>query len=179
MRKSKRQTRVLALSSLFTALGVVILYLGSFFEIIDLTVAAVASLLVIVTVIEMGKRTGVLVWLATSLLSLLILPNKFIAVGYALFFGCYPLVKAVAERFATVLSWAIKLIFAFASMTLLVLVSHFLLAMPMEGPILMAVFFLLALFTSVIFDIALTKLVTLYLWRLREMLGIDRILNKK
>ena len=179
MRKSKHQTRILAMSSLFTALGVVILYLGSFFEIIDLTVAATASLLVLITVIEMGKRTATLVWLATSFLSMLILPNKFIAVGYALFFGCYPLVKAFAERFSMVLSWAIKLLFAFVSMTALVLVSHFLLAMPMEGPVLMVAFFLLALFTSVIFDIALTKLVTLYLWRLRRMLGIERILKKK
>ena len=167
------------MSSLFTALGAVILYLGSFFEVIDLTVAATAGLLVLVAVIEMGKRTATLIWLATSLLSLMILPNKFIAVGYALFFGCYPLVKAVAERFATVLSWAIKLIFALVSMTALVLLSHFLFAMPMEGPILMVAFFLLALVTSVIFDIALTKLVTLYLYRLRRMLGIEKILKKK
>ena len=179
MRKSKRQTRILAISSLLTALGVVLLYLGSFFEIMDLTVAATAGLLVLLSVIEMGKRTGALIWLATSLLSLLLLPNKFIALGYVLFFGCYPLVKAFAERLPTFLSWVVKLVFAFVAMVALVLLSHFLLAMPLEAPWMMVAFFALALVTTVVFDIALTKLVTLYLWRLRRVLGIEKILNQK
>ncbi len=179
MRKSTRNTRVLALSSLFTALGVVLLYLGSFFEVMDLTVAAMAGITVLIAVIEMGKRTAMLIWLATSFLSLMILPNKFIAVGYALFFGCYPLVKAIAERLPSVISWVIKLVFTFVAMVALVLLSHFLFAMPIEAPWLMVAFFLLALFTSVIFDIALTKLVTLYLYRLRRTFGIERILKKK
>lgn len=179
MRKSKRQTRILAISSLLTALGVVLLYLGSFFEIMDLTVAAAAGILVLLAVIEMGKRTGVLIWLATSLLSLLLLPNKFIALGYALFFGCYPLVKAFAERFSNFLSWAVKLVFAFVAMVVLVILSHYLLGMPLEAPWMMVAFFVLALFTTVVFDIALTKLVTLYVYRLRKTLGIEKMLKKK
>lgn len=179
MRKSVRHTRILALSSLFSALGVVLLYVGSFFEVIDLTVAAMAGILVLIAVIEMGRGMATLIWLATSLLSLMLLPNKFIAVGYAVYFGCYPLIKAVAERCPRLFSWGIKLVFTFVAMVALVLLSHFLFAMPMEAPILMAAFFLLAMFTAVIFDIALTKLVTLYLYRLRKMLRIDRMIRKK
>ena len=179
MRKSTRNTRVLALSSMFTALGVVILYLGSFFEIIDLTVAAMAGLLVLLAVIEMNKRTATMIWLATSVLSLMLLPNKFIALGYALFFGCYPLVKALAEPLSRLLSWVIKLVFVFLAMVALVLLSHYLLAMPPEAPWMMVAFFVLALFTSVIFDIALTKLVTLYLYRLRRVMGIEKLLKKQ
>lgn len=177
MRKSSRNTRILSLSALFSALSVVLLYFGSLFEVIDLTVAAIAGILVLIAVIEMGKGMASLIWLSSSVLSLMILPNKYIAVAYALFFGCYPLVKAIAERRPRLLSWAIKLIFAFVAMVALVLLSHFLFAMPMETPILMVAFFVLAMLTSVIFDIALTKLVTLYLIRLRKVLRIDRMLK--
>lgn len=177
MRKNTRNTRVMALSALFVALGMVILYMGCFFEVIDLTVAAVASLLILISVIEMGKGTACLIWIATSILALLLLPNKLIGAEYAIFMGCFPLVKALAEKLPRVLSWMVKLVFVLVAMSGLVLLSHFVFSMPMEAPLLMVGLFLLALITGVIFDIALTRLVTLYLHRLRRVLRIDRMLK--
>jgi hypothetical protein len=40
---------------MFTALGVAILYMGCFIEVMELTVAAVAAVLILLAVIEMGK----------------------------------------------------------------------------------------------------------------------------
>ena len=54
------KTRVLSLCSIFSALGVIILYMGALIEMLDLSVAVVASLLVIITVIEIG---GIYPWL--------------------------------------------------------------------------------------------------------------------
>lgn len=177
MRKSTRKTRILALSAMFTALGVVILYMGCFIEVMELTVAAVASILILLAVIELGKGTATLIWLATSLLSLLLLPTKFIAVEYAFFIGSYPLVKAFTERYSRLLSWIIKLVFVNLALGLLVVVGHFIFGYPIESVWLLIATFLLATFTGVIFDIALTRLVTLYLVRLRHVLRIDRLLK--
>ncbi len=177
MRKNTRKTRVLALTSLFVALGVVILYLGCFLEVVDLTVAAVASLLVLLTVMECGKGTAAMVWLATSVLSLLLLPNKFIATEYACLMGVYPLVKALAERLPRLLSWVVKLLFVNLALGALVVLGHFLFGYPIESAWMLAATFLLATVTGVIFDIALTRLLTLYLLRLRSVLRIEKLLK--
>lgn len=177
MRKSTHKTRTLALSAMFTALGVAILYMGCFIEVMELTVAAVASILILLAVIEMGKSTATLVWLATSILAFLLLPTKFIALEYAFFIGSYPLVKAVTDRMPRVLSWILKLLFVNLALGLLVVVGHYIFGYPIESAWMLVATFLLATVTGVIFDIALTRLVTLYLERLRRVLRIDRMLK--
>lgn len=177
MRKSTHNTRVLALSAMFTALGVAILYLGCFIEVMELTVAAVASLLILLSVIEMGKGKATLIWLATSILAFLLLPTKFIALEYAFFIGSYPLVKAIAERYSRLPSWIIKIVFVNLALGLLILLGHYVFGYPIESAWMLVATFLLATFTGVILDIALTRLVTLYLERLRRTLRIDRLLK--
>ncbi len=162
---------------MFTALGVAILYMGCFIEVMELTVAAVAAVLILLAVIEMGKRNATLIWLATSILALLLLPTKFIALEYALFIGVYPLIKAFAERFSKILSWVIKIVFVNLALAALIVLGHFVFGYPLESLWMMIATFLLASFTGVIFDIALTRLVTLYLERLRRVLRIDKMLK--
>ena len=177
MRKSTRNTRILALSAMFTALGVAILYLGCFIEVMELTVAAVAAILILLAVIEMGQGKAALIWLATSILAFLLLPTKYIALEYACFIGCYPLVKAVTERFPKALAWTVKIVFVNLALGLLIVAGHYIFGYPVESVWLVVATFLLATFTGVIFDIALSRLVTLYLVRLRRTLRIDRLLK--
>lgn len=177
MRKSTRQTKKLALSAMFTALGVAILYMGCFIEVMELTVAAVAAILILLAVIEMGKKAATLIWLATSILAVLLLPTKFIALEYAFFIGSYPLIKALAERFSLVASWVIKIVFVNLALGLLIVLGHYVFGYPLESLWMIIATFLLASVTGVIFDIALTRLVTLYLERLRRTLRIDRLLK--
>ena len=54
-KQRKSTTRDLAVCAMLSALGVVLLYLGSFVEIMDMAMAAIASFAVIITVIEYGK----------------------------------------------------------------------------------------------------------------------------
>lgn len=171
MRESTRKVRRLALSAMMTALGVVILYLGCFFETLDLTVAAIASFCVVLILIEMGGRYALAVYIGTTLLSLLLLPQKLIAVEYTLFAGCYPLVKMLAERLKPLFSWLIKLLFANLSLTLLMLVIKFIFSMPIEQGWMLIATYALVNVTVVIFDIALSKLMTLYCTRLQKRLA--------
>ena len=93
---------------MLSALGVVLLYLGSFVEIMDMAMAAIASFAVIITVIEYGKGAPWAVYGVTSILSLILLPQKTPAAFYALFFGFYPIIKEKIERKSKILRWVIK-----------------------------------------------------------------------
>ena len=60
----------------FSALSVLILYLGALIEVLDLSVSAMASLVIVLIVIEMGHSYAWLTYLAVSILSLILLPPK-------------------------------------------------------------------------------------------------------
>ena len=90
------------------ALGVVILYLGSFFEIMDLSISCAASLIVLFCVEELGKRYAFAVYAAVSVLSFLIVPNKWIAAYFVIFFGIMPITKKLFEKTGKIFSWVLK-----------------------------------------------------------------------
>ena len=67
------------------------LYLGSMVEVLDISMAVIASLICVFAVIEYGKGYPWLIFSVTAILSLLLLPNKFPAVVYGCFMGFYPI----------------------------------------------------------------------------------------
>ena len=79
MRRSGK-IKTLALCSMLAALGVVVLLLGSFIEVLDLSAAMLASLILVITVIETGKAWPWLTYSVTALTALLLLPYKLPAV---------------------------------------------------------------------------------------------------
>jgi len=94
MKKSRR----LALAGIFTALCVVVLFIGSVFQTLDLSAAAFGSIIILIAFIEIGKKWAMGVYLAASLLSLLLLPYKTPAAVFALFSGFYPIIKEPLNR---------------------------------------------------------------------------------
>ena len=153
---------------MMAAVGVVILYLGSFVEVLDMSVAVAASLIAAVIVIEYGAASAWSVYGVSAILSLLLLPQKFPAVMYAFFFGYYPIVKQKIERMRSRLfQWVLKsLIFVAATAAMVLFVSLFTPDAPVG--ILMILFALLAFGTLFIYDVALTRVISFYVWRLRN-----------
>ena len=151
------------------ALGTVILYLGSFIEVLDISMAVLASVLCAVMVIEYGKGAPLSVFFVTSLLSLLLLPNKFPAILYTVFFGYYPIIKEKIEKIPSQLAtWAIKLcIFAAATGLLFLLTNIFTVDVDMPaGTIMKIVFVVLIALTLILYDLAMTKIISFYIFRL-------------
>ena len=105
----RRRVVCLTVTALLAALGVMLLWVGSLFEIMDLTTVFVVSLLSLFVLLELGAGWAVLLWAVTSTLSLLLLHNKFCALEYALFGGVYPLVKYYAERLPRLFAWIVKI----------------------------------------------------------------------
>ena len=155
---------------MISALSVVILYLGSVVEVLDLSMAMITSMLCAFIVIETPSAWQYLTYAVTSLLSLLLLPNKFIAVVYALFAGIYPIIKERIERLRSgIFQWGIKLVFFNTVLTVVFLVSQFVLALPMSLSLWV---YLLGSPVFILYDFVLTKLITLYLFRIKQLLRI-------
>lgn len=172
MGKSKISTRTrrLTMGAMFTALGVVLLWLGAVIEILDLSLAAIASFLTVLGVIELGGAFPWLVWVATSVLSLLLLPAKFPALVYLLFAGVYPMVKAIFERRHHILAWVLKLSFFNTALLVLIALCVWVLKLPDTGLGYTVTVFALANGAFVLYDIALGRLILLYLFKIRPKL---------
>ena len=159
---------------MLSALGVVFLYLGALIEVLDLSLAAFAPLLVVFVVIELGGYWPWLLYLVTGLLALLLLPQKFGAVVYLLFTGYFPMLKRWAEsRFPRVVSCLIKLaVFNLSLLAAWGLTRLFLIEVSLDTSLWLAVLFLEV--TYLLYDFALTRLISLYVFRLRKKLKIKK-----
>ena len=168
MRSNAGKTKRIAVLAMLSALGVVILYAGALVSVMDISVAVIASMLAVIAVIEYGKGAPWLVFGVTSILSLLLLPQKSPAVMYALFFGYYPILKEKFEKRGKVLSWVLKE----ASFHVAIIVMYFALravafeTVDMPLPMLIVT---LALFEVVfpLYDVALTRVIGAYIYKLR------------
>ncbi len=167
MKKSKK----IALAAIFSALGVLILLLGSIITVLDLTMVALASLLVMLAVIEIGGAYPYLIWLVTGFLSLLLLPDKFAALLYLIFGGIYPIFKAMFERLHYVVAWILKLSCFNTLLILLIIFCNYIFMLPETELGFTIPVFALCNLVFVLYDIATTQLITLYLIKMRKMLG--------
>lgn len=158
---------------MLAALGVVILYLGSLVEILDLSMAAIASLLCIFAVIEYGGSAPWLVFGVTSVLSLVLLPQKTPAVMYACFFGFYPILKERFEKMRTAVCWVCKEAVFNVSLVVIFLCFKFLTVAYADIPtVMLVVAAVLCEVIFVIYDIALSRLISFYVYSLRKRFKI-------
>ena len=169
-------TKKLTLSAILVALGAVFNAVGAFFEIADLSCAALASLCVVLVYIEIGSPYTWLVWLATSLVTALIAPAGSTWPLYLLMFGVFPILKGYVERMNPILWLPLKLVFCNISLVLVALICELVLGLPLFGDeavlgvpaellrIPLWIFFNLAF---LLYDYFLTVMARFYLTRLR------------
>ena len=176
-RKSSFDKRIVVCGVL-VALSVIILYLGCAIEVLDLTMSAIVSLLVVVIVIEMGYNYAWLAYVATSILSLVLLPQKSPAIFYACFMGFYPIIKSYVERLKTAVGrWSVKLIVGNAALVMMFLLLSLFVPDEFEGGWVLIGTYALAFVTFILYDVALTKLITLYFRMIRDRVKIYKFLR--
>lgn len=108
----------IALAALLAALSLVVLWGAELSPWGRMGLVAVAGLMPAAAVISAGPAAGGLCWGGTSILALLLLPDKGCGLLYLLFFGLYPLVKYAAEATRRrPLELAVKLAFFNAALT--------------------------------------------------------------
>jgi hypothetical protein len=161
----------MATCALLCALGVVLSWLGSLADLLDLCTPFFAALLLVPIVIEYGRRYAWSVWGATALLSLLLLPNKSPAIIY-LAFGYYPILKAVLERLRPALTNFLKLILFIAVDLSIVFLSNALFGVSEAAPpYFNAVLCIGGLIVLWLIDLCLTRLITIYVIKYRSRIS--------
>ncbi len=169
MPQKQNKTKQLVVCAMLSALGVVLLYLGAVIQVVDISMAVVASLTCVFAVIEYGKSAPWLVFGVTSVLSLILLPSKAPAIMYACFFGFYPILKEKFERLRTVPCWALKEIVFNIALAIIAVILKFLLLAKTDIPFMMYVIAIaLCEVIFVIYDFALTRIISLYVYKLRK-----------
>lgn len=124
------QTKKITLSALMVALGAAVMILGAVIEVLDLTVCAFASMLVVFIYLEIGSYYPWLVWICTTLATALLYPGSIIWVEYLLVFGIYPLIKAYIEKLPRWTWIIVKLVYINAIVLAIFAVSELLFGIP-------------------------------------------------
>ena len=88
----------ISFSAVATALTVIFLYAASAFSAGKLAALGLSSLFCAICISCFGVRYGVIQYLASAILSLLFIPNRFYVFTYILFAGYYPVVKLYIEK---------------------------------------------------------------------------------
>jgi hypothetical protein len=102
------KTKRLAVASVLSALGVVILELGAIIEVFDISAAIAASFLILPILLEWGGMYPPLVFAVTGTLALVIIPSNFAAWMYVGFLGYYPMLKLQYEKLKRPISSILK-----------------------------------------------------------------------
>ena len=164
-----RKTKKITLSAMIVALGAVLMFVGGFVGALDMTVCAIASVLVAFVFIEIGAPYTWLVWLATSLVAFLL--GSTLWVQYFLIFGIYPILKAYIERlprgawlvlklaFINAMAWAVMFLFELVFKTSIFIIDETWLKI---------VVYLLVNVAFIAYDMFITVLVRVYLFKLRN-----------
>ncbi len=175
-----RATKKLTFSSAATALGVIFLTLGAYLEVMELSLAVLASLLVVFIYIEIGSPYTWLVWLGTGALTALFNFGSPVWLSYLLLFGIYPIAKGYIERLPRAVWLILKLVFVNIMLTLCVFLSGWLLGLPFLGEsqsifglppeAVYAAIWILMNVAFLLYDMMLLVMVRFYMQRLRPRL---------
>ncbi len=175
-RRSPTRLRIkrLTVCAMLCALGVVILYFGALLEIAELCAVALCAMLIVPVVLEYRGGYPWALFFSTAILSLLLLPTKSAALIY-LACGSYPILKAYLERLPRLFSRIAKeAVFLFMGFAVFFIWNYIFMMeqMPLWYDLILT---LLGVVTLNLFDLALTRLVALYLRRGRGRL--HRLMN--
>nr|WP_156823685.1 MULTISPECIES: hypothetical protein [unclassified Caldicellulosiruptor] len=106
------KAREISYAGLMGALSIIFLFFASVLPKGNSLFYILSSVCIMIIVWLYSIKLGFVAYIVVSLLSLMIVPNKLVAVLYILIFGLYPLFKAICERgFPVYIELGLKLLF--------------------------------------------------------------------
>ena len=156
------------------ALSTVIM-ISAYFPYLTYAIPAIASLPIMVVLVEINKKYSVFTFLASALPVFLFCEPE-AKVLYLCFLGYYPILKALLEGLKSrVLEYILKFIFFNLAIYLVYLVSSFIIGISYSdlgdiGKYGVVIFILLDNIAFVAVDICITKLADFYILRLSKMI---------
>ena len=163
------KSRYIAESGLLVALTIVILYATSIIPISTLSILTVASCLIPISIIRTSIKNTILVYVASSVLSLFLVQLN-IAIYYTLFFGVYGIIKYLIEKIKNIpLEVLLKLIaFNILLFIIYLIAKSFLGILYPDFPL--WTLWLAAQIVFLVYDYALTLAISFFLNRFNKQL---------
>jgi len=162
------KTKRITFSAMMAAMSVVFMFIGNLFPTGRMGFMAIASLFSVAVVIHQGYIASVFVFVVSTLLGFLLLPDKAPIAFYGLFFGYYPIIKSVAEKLKKRwLQWLLKLAVFNAALTVIFIFMKELLMLrffdKLSESLLSAAIYLVFNIIFIVYDIGLGKLIGFYM----------------
>ncbi len=166
-----------SLGGVVAALSLVLMLLTSIIPFGTYAFPAFAGILLVLLVFNLGYAYAFAVYFVTAALSFLLVTDKEAALYYALFLGFYPILKGVIERIPSKpVQYIVKLALFNVCMIAAFYIGITLLSIPKEsfnlfGVYLPWVFLIFGNIVFIIYDLCITRLVTLYLLKWHDRLN--------
>lgn len=163
--KARKSTQV-AIGGMASALCLLLMFMTGMIPFATFALPAMAGIVLIAVLVEMGRPTAALVYTAVSLLSLFMCPDKEAAMMFIGFFGFYPVVKDLLDRIKPKL---LRCIVKFAVFNAAIIASYWVIInlfglddimeeMGAFGSLTLLVTWLMGCAVFVVFDVALGRI---------------------
>ena len=155
---------------MISALSIVLMFMTGVVATLTYAIPAICGALLILIVIEISPKFATSVYIAVSILSLLVVADKEAAVMYAMFFGYYPILKGFIEKKLNGVSeWIVKyVVFNIAVISAYIIVSKvFMISfedIDFLGKFALPLLIVICNIIFAIYDIALTRLLSSYVY---------------
>lgn len=169
----------MAIGGLSASLCLLLMFMTGLMPFATFALPAIAGAVLIVVVIENKASTAWIVYCAVSLLSVFIVPDKEAALMFIAFFGYYPIIKESLEK---IKSKSVEYLAKFAIFNVAIISSYFIIIniiglaefnaeMGEFGKYGLLLFLALGNVTFLLYDFALTNLITLYIKVIRKKIS--------
>lgn len=103
MSKYTMKAKIIALNGILGALAVICLLLATILPTGRISLYALSSFFIAVSIMESGIKVGWLFYAATSLVGLIVAPEKLALAPYVIFFGFYGIAKYYIEKMGRII----------------------------------------------------------------------------
>lgn len=128
------KSRLAAFGGILTALAVLFMFFSSLIPTGKLVFVFIASAVIGIGYNSYGARLSAIVYIASALLSVLIVPEKTYAILYAVVVGNYPLLKPLLERISSLgIRLGVKLAVFNVYMIICCIIGIYILHLPLDS----------------------------------------------
>ena len=160
-------SKKVAYSGILLGVHTILLILINIIPMNTLFIMGIASLIISIIIMEFGPKSGVVFYLASIILSFLVINNKAQWVLYNLTFGVYGLIKYIIEQDRSIyLEYILKIIFA----NILLMITYFILRGFIYIPINMLIIIVFQV-VFMIYDSVYTKFIDYYETKIRKIIN--------
>ena len=163
------KSKYIAESGILVALTTLILYIANLLPVSTLSFLSMASCLIPICIIRTNIKHAFLVYAASSILSLMLIPIR-ISMPYILFFGIYGIIKYYIEKIHKL---PYEILLKLITFNILLVIAYLVITnfiTNLTFPYSTYIVYILAQVVFLIYDYALTLIITIYLNKIHKFL---------